>query len=154
MPSAIDMFFASLVGISTALVLVKGLFWVFRANWRAYRLFQHDKAQAEANAQRVPEQRLLSAARRGGWIGAKLAQRQFRHKTRKEPFRSQLNAIGMTQALIASAMIVIGGAATWVPHPKFLAQIVPIEGFGAVAPQAEIVSALAPEVSIRPKVRR
>lgn len=77
-----------------------------RANIRAYRLFRLDKEQAENGGPRVPEAELLEAATWGGWFGAKLAQRRFRHKTRKEPFRSKLNQIGITQGAVI---------ALWVP---------------------------------------
>ena len=58
-------------------------FWTFRA----------DKARAILGDWRVSEKILLMLALSGGWLGAKLAQRMFRHKTRKQPFRSLLNMI-------------------------------------------------------------
>ena len=45
-----------------------------------------DKSAARRSAQRISEQALLSLGILGGWPGAILAQRQFRHKTRKLPF--------------------------------------------------------------------
>ena len=48
---------------------------------------------------------LLKVAIRGGWIGAKLAQRRFRRKTRKEPFRSQSNRIGLWQGVGAALIL-------------------------------------------------
>lgn len=44
----------------------------------------------------------------GGWAGAKLAQGRFRHKTRKEPFRSLLNlSVLGPVALMAGAVLVV-----------------------------------------------
>lgn len=55
--------------------------------------FWLDKRRAIAGEWRVPEATLLFLSLCGGWIGAKLAQRICRHKTRKQPFRWQLNGI-------------------------------------------------------------
>jgi uncharacterized membrane protein YsdA (DUF1294 family) len=45
-----------------------------------------DKRRAARGSRRVPEQTLHVLAFLGGWPGAMLAQRQFRHKTKKLPF--------------------------------------------------------------------
>lgn len=74
--------------------------------------FRSDKRRAERNQWRVTEASLLMLAFLGGWPGAKLAQRLYRNKTRKEPFRSNLN-------------VMIAG-------PLFMAGIV---GFAQVHPQ-------------------
>lgn len=50
------------------------------------------------------KRRLLTLAALGGSIGAKLAQRMFRHKTSKQPFATILNVI------ITAQMV---GAAVW-----------------------------------------
>lgn len=78
----------------------------------AFLAFRSDKRRAERNQWRVTEASLLMLAFLGGWPGAKLAQRLYRHKTRKEPFRSNLN-------------VMIAG-------PLFMAGIV---GFAQVHPQ-------------------
>ena len=45
---------------------------------------------------RIRESTLLTTAFVGGAIGAKLGQRRFRHKTRKQPFATILNvALGL-----------------------------------------------------------
>lgn len=69
-----------------------GLFGMI--NVLSYAAFGLDKRRAESGDWRVPERTLLMLAMLGGWLGAKLAQRRFRHKTSKEPFRSRLNRIG------------------------------------------------------------
>src|SRR3954447_2235894 len=53
------------------------------ATFAAYGL---DKRRASVGGRRVPERTLHLLALLGGWPGAILAQRQFRHKTRKVPF--------------------------------------------------------------------
>jgi len=55
--------------------------------------FLWDKRQAKKGNRRVPEAFLLRLSLLGGWPGAKLGQRWFRHKTHKQPFASRLNRI-------------------------------------------------------------
>jgi uncharacterized membrane protein YsdA (DUF1294 family) len=49
--------------------------------------YRSDKLRAEAGEWRVPESTLHFAALVGGWPGAFLAQRRFRHKTSKVSFQ-------------------------------------------------------------------
>ena len=56
----------------------------------AFLTFGWDKLCAVRNWWRVPEANLLLLALLGGAIGAIVGQQVFRHKTRKEPFRSSL----------------------------------------------------------------
>lgn len=84
------------------------------ANVLAYMAFGIDKGRAERGEWRIPEVTLLLLALAGGWIGAKLAQRRFRHKTRKQPFAAVLNLIGAAQIgavalLLAPAPLVLDG---------------------------------------------
>lgn len=53
----------------------------------AFILYAVDKSAARKNAQRVSERSLHLVALLGGWPGAMLAQKTFRHKTKKQPFR-------------------------------------------------------------------
>lgn len=61
--------------------------------------FAKDKAQAVAGRYRIPEKTLLLFSLLGGWPGALIAQQWLRHKTRKQPFLTQLFiAIGLNIA--------------------------------------------------------
>lgn len=53
----------------------------------AYGLFAFDKQRAQAGGWRIPESRLHLLSLLGGWPGAYLAQRRFRHKTSKTFFQ-------------------------------------------------------------------
>lgn len=53
--------------------------------------FGWDKYCAESGMYRLPERTLLLIAAIGGAAGSIAGQRLFRHKTRKEPFRTYLN---------------------------------------------------------------
>ena len=66
-------------------------------------LFGFDKLRAEAGSWRIAESALLGFALLGGSAGAFLGRRVFRHKTRKEPFSSDLRRIATFQALAVAA---------------------------------------------------
>jgi uncharacterized membrane protein YsdA (DUF1294 family) len=53
----------------------------------SYGLYGADKTAARDRRWRVPENTLHVLALLGGWPGALVAQRRFRHKTRKQPFQ-------------------------------------------------------------------
>lgn len=76
-------------------------------NGLAFAAFAVDKRAAIAGARRVPEDRLLAVAFLGGSIGAKVAQMTLRHKTSKEPFRTQLNGILAVQIVAIAALFAI-----------------------------------------------
>jgi len=65
--------------------------------WTILRFWQ-DKQRAVAGERRIPESGLLGLALIGGSPGALLARKLFRHKTRKEPFSTQLLVIVALQA--------------------------------------------------------
>ncbi|MHB1135993.1 MAG: DUF1294 domain-containing protein [Coriobacteriia bacterium] len=54
----------------------------------AFIAYGADKRAARRSMRRVPESTLHLLALLGGWPGALAAQRFFRHKTRKQPFRT------------------------------------------------------------------
>lgn len=86
-------------------------------NIKTYRAFAADKLFAICKEQRTPEATLLHLARIGGWIGAKIAQRRLRHKTYKQPFGQQLNAIGMLHAASAATFVLVIVLLALVPAP-------------------------------------
>jgi uncharacterized membrane protein YsdA (DUF1294 family) len=57
--------------------------------WSVFAFFAYrgDKRRAQTGAWRIPESTLHLLAFLGGWPGAFLAQRRFRHKTAKLPFQ-------------------------------------------------------------------
>lgn len=86
-------------------------YWLI-INSATYLMFKLDKARAIGEFYRVSETALLGLAFGGGSIGAKLSQRRFRHKTRKEPFRSTLNLICVLHLGIVVSVI-IGAVGYW-----------------------------------------
>lgn len=79
---------------------------VLGINVVAFLAFGWDKFCAANNLWRVSESTLLALALFGGAGGAIAGQQLYRHKTRKEPFRSQLylmagiNIVGFTLAVL------------------------------------------------------
>lgn len=53
-----------------------------------FAMYRADKLAAERGAWRIPEANLHAIALLGGWPGALVARRAFRHKTTKQPFRT------------------------------------------------------------------
>ncbi|MCW5760233.1 MAG: DUF1294 domain-containing protein [Phenylobacterium sp.] len=74
-------------------------------NIAAFVSFGADKARAERERQRLPEWHLLTMALFGGAAGAIAGQYFFRHKTRKQPFRTLL--IGAAVVNLAVAALVL-----------------------------------------------
>lgn len=74
-------------------------------NLATFVVFRADKRAAEAGRRRTSEATLLKLAAAGGSGGAALAQRLFRHKTRKEPFRSRLGLIATVQLLLLALVV-------------------------------------------------
>ena len=74
-------------------------------NLLAFALFGIDKAKARVGSWRVAETTLLMLAFVGGTLGAYAGRAVFRHKTRKQPFNSNLFAIAVVQVLGLGALI-------------------------------------------------
>lgn len=66
--------------------------------------FRQDKRSAVEGRRRIPEAKLLGLAMIGGSPGAFAARRMFRHKTRKEPFSTQLTLIAAIQLGVAAGL--------------------------------------------------
>ena len=79
--------------------------WLVLVNALAFVVFGLDKRRARHDRQRLSESFLLNVAFFGGSVGAKLGQRHYRHKTRKQPFARQLNVIIGFQIAAAIAYI-------------------------------------------------
>jgi len=72
-------------------------------NLCAYGAFYIDKKLAQSGERRISESSLLTLALFGGSAGAIIAQHQFRHKTKKQPFKSQLYVIAILHIFIVCA---------------------------------------------------
>ncbi len=71
--------------------------------------FAWDKYQAVHDGWRVPEKTLLTMAAAGGSFGAIFASERLRHKTFKEPFRTQLRTIALVQLLLVVGVALMLG---------------------------------------------
>ena len=80
------------------------LLYLFGVNVAAFGAFGWDKFCAERDMYRVPERTLLTLAAIGGAFGAVFGQQTFRHKTRKEPFRTYLNFIAVLNLVGLAAL--------------------------------------------------
>ncbi len=87
----------------TPLVLV--LTYLVILNVLTLGLFWWDKRCAIERRWRMPESTLLTLCLIGGSLGAKTGQGIFRHKTRKEPFRTSLNAIAVLHVGFLAALV-------------------------------------------------
>jgi uncharacterized membrane protein YsdA (DUF1294 family) len=67
----------------------------------AFFAYRSDKRRAEAGEWRIPESTLHFMELIGGWPGAFLAQRRFRHKTSKTPFQVVFWIVVLTHQFIA-----------------------------------------------------
>ncbi len=73
------------------------LLLLFAVNVVTFVAFARDKARAVAGGRRIAETDLLFLALVGGSPAAFCARRVFRHKTRKQPFSTRLQTIGVLQ---------------------------------------------------------
>jgi uncharacterized membrane protein YsdA (DUF1294 family) len=91
------------------------LTYLLLAGWYAslslvlFAMYGLDKAAARRGGWRTPEATLHVVALAGGWPGALLGQRVFRHKTRKQPFGAIFwctvvaNCAGLAWLLVVAA---------------------------------------------------
>ncbi len=84
------------------------LLYLLVLNLLTFGLFWWDKRCAISRSWRVPESTLLTLCLVGGALGAKTGQGIFRHKTRKEPFRTSLNAIAVLHLTFFAALVLPG----------------------------------------------
>ena len=70
--------------MTTATVIYVGLVLVM--SLACFVTYGRDKRRAASGGRRVPESTLHLLALFGGWPGALIGQRRFRHKTNKLPF--------------------------------------------------------------------
>ena len=71
-------------------------------NLITFMLSGFDKLRAEAGSWRISEGTLLTWALFGGSIGAYAGRAAFRHKTRKQPFSSNLHQTTILQAVVCA----------------------------------------------------
>jgi uncharacterized membrane protein YsdA (DUF1294 family) len=102
--------FLLLLLIAPVLALIRLEPWV---DWRilvgaptavslfAFFSYRSDKRRAEAGAWRIPETSLHLTALLGGWPGAFLAQRMFRHKVSKVSFQVTFWAVVLLHEFVA-----------------------------------------------------
>jgi len=111
--SALSMVLLGIFVIALAAACVRGalpfavLGFYAVASLLAFVMYLWDKISAESGRWRTPETTLHLFALIGGWPGALLAQRRYRHKTRKVSFR---RVFWMTVALNCTALGVIARA--------------------------------------------
>ncbi len=77
---------AGLLGLDELPVTLLAAYGLFSGV--AFMLYGADKAAAEQGRWRTSESTLHTIALLGGWPGALVARRVFRHKTTKQPFRT------------------------------------------------------------------
>lgn len=93
------MIFSDIASVANGVTALIGI------NFISFAAFGIDKMKAEAGRWRISEWTLLMLALFGGSPGAYAGRAAFRHKTRKQPFSSQLHGIAVFQALV----LAIGG---------------------------------------------
>jgi uncharacterized membrane protein YsdA (DUF1294 family) len=96
LPAALSAFLTP-TNIATAIIAM---------NFLAFAAFGIDKARAETGAWRISEGTLLQLAFFGGTVGAYAGRALFRHKTRKQPFSSNLHAIAALQLVAGVGLAV------------------------------------------------
>ncbi|SCY69284.1 DUF1294 domain-containing protein [Microvirga guangxiensis] len=79
--------------------------YILFINAATYVAYAVDKRRAQAGEYRISEGTLLGFALVGGTFGAFAARWILRHKTRKEPFRTQLLLITLLQIILCLILI-------------------------------------------------
>jgi uncharacterized membrane protein YsdA (DUF1294 family) len=80
------------------------LAWV-GINLVAFLAFGWDKRQSERQGSRIAERTLIGIALFGGALGALIGQQVFRHKTKKQPFRTLLWCAAVINMLVALVVL-------------------------------------------------
>lgn len=80
------------------------LVWFSGINILTFVLYGADKAAARKNRRRISERTLLLSGLLGGWPGALLGQRYFRHKTQKQPFKSWFLLSALINIILVSVV--------------------------------------------------
>lgn len=83
-------------------------------NVTAFVCFGIDKQRALQDRQRLPEAHLLWLALLGGAAGAIAGQQIFRHKTRKQPFRTLLIGAAVVNIVVAALVLSPEMRAYWI----------------------------------------
>ena len=81
-------------------------YYAIGINFIAFSAFGIDKWLAETGARRISEASLLGWALLGGTPGAYAGRALFRHKTRKQPFSSELHGIAILQLVVGVGLLV------------------------------------------------
>jgi uncharacterized membrane protein YsdA (DUF1294 family) len=82
--------------------------WFLLVNVLTMAVYGGDKLAAVKAWRRVPEATLLTFGIVGGWPGAIIGQRLFRHKTHKQPFRT-----GFAVSVIVN-LVAVSAAVYWI----------------------------------------
>lgn len=85
------------------------LLYLLVVNVLTYGVFWFDKRRARSGGRRTSERELLTWALVGGTLGAFLAMRRFRHKTKKTRFKVAFGTVVVAQA------VAIAFASRWGP---------------------------------------
>ena len=78
----------------------------------AFIAYGVDKRSARRGGRRIPESTLHVLSLGGGWPGALAAQRFFRHKTRKQPFRTVFWLTVAVNCLLLAGWLAVSGRPT------------------------------------------
>jgi uncharacterized membrane protein YsdA (DUF1294 family) len=88
----------------TVIDIIKWVALFLALNLLVFSIYFLDKQAARYGRRRISERTLLTLALIGGSLGAVAAQQLFRHKTRKQPFRSILTGILILHGALAATL--------------------------------------------------